>query len=432
MKKLANQKGAITVLTLVSILFMVSFLISSYMIIANKVKTQKETTMQIKAIYEDTPSMQEAYGSFFEGNTVPIYDKDQLFAIGSGENMIINGKYYTFSNNKETMYKLMNDISFDADDIEDDYWEPINDNQDLNISFNGNKHNIQVNYDDLVSGEYSMVYSEENNFSESIGVSIGDFVKYNIEYTDIYYSDYEYTNKNGWRLLRYQTTDGGETITNVEIISTGIPARLKYSTNATNNAWWDTSGITTFRTALKNYWNGTTAYPLYNNSTTSANVKASAGMYNKCESISFLKDTTPADNQGEYTNITKAGTAMSGTKTGGVLFKTGYANKVRMLTLSEMNKAVGASAINLWQYTIGQNNTSIRDPAPGLFRIGQLCMIAEFDTYEYSNTGYYWLASPCSDNANFIHNVSYSGYVNGNYGVTRGVRPVISLRFYSI
>ena len=47
MKKLKSEKGAITIIVLVSVLFFVSFLISSYVIIANKVQTQKEIIARI-------------------------------------------------------------------------------------------------------------------------------------------------------------------------------------------------------------------------------------------------------------------------------------------------------------------------------------------------------------------------------------------------
>ena len=48
MKKLKNENGAITILVVISILFMISFLISSYVIVANKVKSQKEVIAQTK------------------------------------------------------------------------------------------------------------------------------------------------------------------------------------------------------------------------------------------------------------------------------------------------------------------------------------------------------------------------------------------------
>lgn len=167
MKKLSNEKGAITVLVLVSVLFMVSFLISSYVIIANKVRAQKDMISQMKEIYDNTSNMEEVYNSYFMDNVVPIYNNEQLFAIGTGTRMMINGKYYDFLNDDSTMYVLMNDLSFNAyDQCNDYYWVPIKDRENLFSSFNGNGHKISVNYIDSENDEYTVIYSGESNFSE--------------------------------------------------------------------------------------------------------------------------------------------------------------------------------------------------------------------------------------------------------------------------
>ncbi|MDO5557784.1 MAG: hypothetical protein Q4G05_06085 [Clostridia bacterium] len=260
------------------------------------------------------------------------------------------------------------------------------------------------------------------------GDYVGNFVQYDVAYTDTFYNTYQYTNKNGWRILRYETTgetiDDKDIITNVEIISTGIPARLYYrydDTSTNKDEWWDSSGygIETFRTALKNYWDGTTEYPLYNNNDlTSVNLKASAGMYNKFGGIEFTKGNTSSGQTG-YTAITTGGTSMTGTKTGGELFLTGNANKVRLLTLPEINNAIGKSAINEWNYTISDSE----EPAPGLFKLDQLTGLTGY-TY---NDGYYWLASPYSSSSSGVHGVNCYGCVSNNYNISRGARPVVSL-----
>ena len=53
MKKLKSQNGAIAIIVLVSVLFLTMFLISSYMVISNKLKTQKEVIDQTRQIYEN-------------------------------------------------------------------------------------------------------------------------------------------------------------------------------------------------------------------------------------------------------------------------------------------------------------------------------------------------------------------------------------------
>ena len=162
MKKFKNEKGAITILVLVSILFMVSFLISSYAMVANKVKAQKEVVAQTRAIYNNTEDIEEIYNSFLIDNIIPISNAEQLLAIGSDEIREIGGKEYTFSNDPSTKYVLMNDIEFNGKD----YWVPINDRKDLLSLFDDNGKIITVEYKDSDDVEYTVTYDKENNISE--------------------------------------------------------------------------------------------------------------------------------------------------------------------------------------------------------------------------------------------------------------------------
>ena len=195
MKRLKNENGVITMITLITVLFMVSFLISSYIIIANKVKTQKEMVVETKAIYEPKSTMEEVYNSYFaSGNIIPIYTVEQLLNMGSGqENVYINGKYYDFTNSENTIYMLMNDLSFRASDYEENkvqetgeyYWKPIGDriaeyesltDEELKdetlvsnyfqAKFEGRNNIIEVIYLDENNREYSKKYLEGNNYSD--------------------------------------------------------------------------------------------------------------------------------------------------------------------------------------------------------------------------------------------------------------------------
>lgn len=190
MKNVKSEKGAITILVLVSVLFMVSFLISAYVIIANKVQTQKEIISETKSIYEDKATMEEVYNSYFSNsNAVPIYTAEQLLMMGNGtKNVNINGKYYDFNNDESTTYVLMNDIKFKASDytnqLTDGYWTPVGEkiskyeklvsedisteieNQQFKAKFYGKNNNIEVIYTDDENDEYSIVYSQENSYCE--------------------------------------------------------------------------------------------------------------------------------------------------------------------------------------------------------------------------------------------------------------------------
>lgn len=116
MTKLRDKKGAITMITLITVLFLVSFLMSSYIIVSNKVKTQKEILNETKSIYEPKVTMEEIYNSYFSNDTViPIYTVNQLLSIGNNEKINIDGKIYTFSSDK--VYVLKNNLEFSAIDL---------------------------------------------------------------------------------------------------------------------------------------------------------------------------------------------------------------------------------------------------------------------------------------------------------------------------
>ena len=195
MKRLKNENGVITMITLITVLFMVSFLISSYIIIANKVKTQKEMMAETKSIYEPKASMEEVYNSYFASeNIIPIYTVEQLLNVGSGQqNVYINGKYYDFNNDENTVYMLMNELSFKASDYEQNkvqetgeyYWKPIGDriaeyenltdeeqadetiaSNYFQAKFEGRNNTIEVIYLDENNTEYSKIYSASTNYSD--------------------------------------------------------------------------------------------------------------------------------------------------------------------------------------------------------------------------------------------------------------------------
>lgn len=112
MRKFKEQKGAITVLVIATVLFITMFLVTAYWILSNKLKTQQETVNQMKMLYETDVSMESIYDSYFaKGEIIPIYSYEQLKQIGSEKQISITeekGKIYTFS--KDGVYVLMADI----------------------------------------------------------------------------------------------------------------------------------------------------------------------------------------------------------------------------------------------------------------------------------------------------------------------------------
>ncbi len=162
MKKLKSEKGAITIIVLVSVLFFVSFLISSYVIIANKVQAQKEMIEETKKIYEPKSSIEDIYNSYFSSDEViPIYTVEQLLSIGEEDKQIsIDGKYYTFTNTSS--YILKNDLEFSAIDLGlTENWVSLGSKDStFKGNFEGNGHTITVtNLNGIIK-----IYSEKNNY----------------------------------------------------------------------------------------------------------------------------------------------------------------------------------------------------------------------------------------------------------------------------
>lgn len=89
MINIKNQKGAITLVVLISVLFFITFLTSTYLILSNKAQIQVETTRTIKERYNQE-NAQDVYRSYFETGPIPIYTPEQLLNIGTNKNIAIN------------------------------------------------------------------------------------------------------------------------------------------------------------------------------------------------------------------------------------------------------------------------------------------------------------------------------------------------------
>lgn len=108
-RNLKSEKGAITLVVLIGMLFLTAFLMSMYIQIANRAQNSAETTKQIEEQYNNLNEANDIYDSYFANtNVIPIYTKEQLAKIGSGEQILINNKVYTFSTNG--YYTIQNDL----------------------------------------------------------------------------------------------------------------------------------------------------------------------------------------------------------------------------------------------------------------------------------------------------------------------------------
>lgn len=117
-----SERGAITLVTLATVVFILAFLLSSYVIIMNRLQAQAEIKRETGNIYsEGIENIEEVYQSFFAGETeiVPVTNAEQLLSIGTGKQMAVNGKIYEYLPDKT--YELKNDIEVNEEEYGDEY-----------------------------------------------------------------------------------------------------------------------------------------------------------------------------------------------------------------------------------------------------------------------------------------------------------------------
>ncbi len=111
-----NQRGAIALVTLGTVIFMLAFLLSSFVIIQNRMQSQAEIKKETADLYGKKMNNREAiYQNYFatETESVPITNADQLLSIGSNKEIVVNGKIYKCSADKN--YILKDNIYFDVE-----------------------------------------------------------------------------------------------------------------------------------------------------------------------------------------------------------------------------------------------------------------------------------------------------------------------------
>ena len=250
----------------------------------------------------------------------------------------------------------------------------------------------------------------------------GAFIKYDVEYTDTY-EGYQYTNINGWRLENYDLSSDGKTLSNVRLISTGIPARMYYfpTSTANNYSEWVTSS-----TKLEEFKNSVlgTNYTIYTGSQTYHALQASAGYYYNLGRMTFKKETAYTErNMGYYTKIINRNNSYTTNESGNILFRTRSDVEIRMLTLPEINEAIKKENID---------NTDTITDASGLYRLDMVYTGTPLVDKTYG-TGTWGTASPYpgdyNECSNYICGISYNGVKIVGFGSNNnnGIRPLIVL-----
>lgn len=264
----------------------------------------------------------------------------------------------------------------------------------------------------------------------------GNFVKYNVPYTDACYTDYNYTETNGWRILKIE--DDGNEKYNVEIISTGMPAKVFYNqteySDSANYKWYgtyndvksyyvdDNIGSTNFKSSTAYNSNYRGYYAAY-------------GFKFNFKNITFKKGITPEltstnYNLGFYDSIN----GQNGTLDTEEMVLTAFTdskftekiNGIREVEASDIRNSLGKAFSSA-----GGSVTSSEDRnSTGLFKLNQLKNITNHgvDTYYYNtNSSCYFLASANSSFESDLYYVWNDGYIDTNSSGYYGVRPVISI-----
>lgn len=118
MKKNKNQRGAISLFVLLSMLFFLVFFMGVFTLVSRRNATQVEALKETQAIYNSGSSANDIYDSTMSesDSVIPIFNKEQLIkaieiqnsAADNKSSYIINGKLYTYK--KGASYALQNDI----------------------------------------------------------------------------------------------------------------------------------------------------------------------------------------------------------------------------------------------------------------------------------------------------------------------------------
>lgn len=121
-----NQKGAISLFVLLSMMFFLAFMLGAFTLVNRKNAVQIESLAETKRIYSNKASAKDQYDAIFVSSSnslVPITNIDQLQKVKSASDgtsrykYLINGKIYTYE--KDATYVLQNDIIIDMEDTID-------------------------------------------------------------------------------------------------------------------------------------------------------------------------------------------------------------------------------------------------------------------------------------------------------------------------
>lgn len=133
-----SQKGAITLVVLVTMLFLTAFIMTMYIKLSNKAGISAETTAELAKKYNNIGDKNNIYYSYItDSNIIPITNRDELKEIGSNKNITVNGKIYKFK--PDGNYVIMNNLDLGGAEHP---WEPLP----------RNENNVQYEFTGVLDG----------------------------------------------------------------------------------------------------------------------------------------------------------------------------------------------------------------------------------------------------------------------------------------
>lgn len=264
---------------------------------------------------------------------------------------------------------------------------------------------------------------------------LGQYVKYNVSYTDMY-TDYNFTETDGWRVLDPEgTDDNGNPV--VKLISTGIPLNFYYGNDGNVlPSWTDQSPMGTDWVFAGDY-----AEKFYSSGDLdNHNLRLAGGLYYNFAKVGISKYSATRTTTYAYMKNINGQTS----STPGNIFLMGInggATKVQALTLTELNEARNKKAGSKYygltpkETNFGMNLTSVNDAATGLFNLADLGKfnytedIYPGDVYP-GNENYmgYFLASPHENASTGFYGVRPDGSINiAGARFYRGLRVVVCI-----
>lgn len=158
-RKIKSQKGAISIFTVLAMIFFLMFVLGAFAFATRRNQTQVQSLSDLKSVYkQDANAIYDELAGTLETGQVPIYSEKDFSQIRNGMIRTINGKNYLFS--EGASYILKNDIKIDLENTISSSYQPkdytMYDGKKADNgsdSVNGNGFDVYYMYDSDKDGE---------------------------------------------------------------------------------------------------------------------------------------------------------------------------------------------------------------------------------------------------------------------------------------